>query len=188
MRVDIASTGEVRDALDSNWPIFLNDIGFQAIYLPHTVISSNIVEELGLHALILTGGNDVLESGNTYNSLRSNFEQELLVQAEQLNTPVLGVCRGTQMINKYFGGKLSPIENHVACNLDVINSYHNFGIHKNDVASDLHLEAIAEDGSIEALSHKKLPWFGMMWHPERKIIDPEFHSQLVQKILNGALK
>ena len=28
--------------------------------------------------------------------------------------------------------------------------------------------ALAEDGTIEALAHIKLPWVGIMWHPERE--------------------
>ena len=28
--------------------------------------------------------------------------------------------------------------------------------------------AESEDGIIEAISHKKLPWEGWMWHPERE--------------------
>jgi putative glutamine amidotransferase len=28
--------------------------------------------------------------------------------------------------------------------------------------------ATAQDGTIEACQHRSLPWYGIMWHPERE--------------------
>jgi putative glutamine amidotransferase len=27
---------------------------------------------------------------------------------------------------------------------------------------------LADDSTVEACKHKTLPWYGIMWHPERK--------------------
>jgi gamma-glutamyl-gamma-aminobutyrate hydrolase PuuD len=40
-----------------------------------------------------------------------------------------------------------------------------------DPGSDLKIEAMAPDGFIEAIRHKRLPILGVQWHPEDLIED-----------------
>ena len=47
-----------------------------------------------------------------------------------------------------------------------VNSYHNWGLAS--CPAGFEVAAKAEDGSIEAITHSKLPWEGWMWHPERE--------------------
>ena len=47
----------------------------------------------------------------------------------------------------------------------VVNSFHKFSFKK--MPNDYNLLATADDGCIEAIEHKSLPWEGWMWHPER---------------------
>jgi putative glutamine amidotransferase len=66
--------------------------------------------------LILTGGVDIYpeifcdwdtpETKGTYVPERDGFEMNLLERALQQNKPVLGVCRGLQLINVFFRGSL----------------------------------------------------------------------------------
>ena len=68
----------------------------------------------GMDGLILSGGGDV--SPNRYgddsvNALnvkdqRDTFELALLSAAERRGLPVLGICRGAQLLNVYRGGSL----------------------------------------------------------------------------------
>ena len=46
-----------------------------------------------------------------------------------------------------------------------VNSFHN-ALEKEP--SEFEVSARAEDGVIEAIRHKTLPWLGLMWHPERE--------------------
>ena len=46
-----------------------------------------------------------------------------------------------------------------------VNSYHEWGLI--DCPPDFEIKAYADDGVIEAIKHKELPWEGWMWHPER---------------------
>lgn len=86
------------------------------------------------------------------------------------------------MINFYLGGSLSKIQNHAGIihNIKIfrkglisetkinVNSYHDWGIKASDLSLELSVIATADDNSIEAVIHNKLPWIGIMWHPERE--------------------
>jgi putative glutamine amidotransferase len=51
---------------------------------------------------------------------------------------------------------------------DVVSSFHRFAVAPGGLAAaDLIAAAWAPDGSVEALVHRHLPQWGIMWHPER---------------------
>ncbi|MFZ1321359.1 MAG: gamma-glutamyl-gamma-aminobutyrate hydrolase family protein [Ignavibacteria bacterium] len=66
--------------------------------------------------LILTGGVDIYpelycdwdtkETKGTYNPERDGFELRLMESAVKADKPVLGICRGLQLINVFFRGSL----------------------------------------------------------------------------------
>lgn len=145
--------------------------------------------------LILCGGNDISPSfyneENTFSQGidydRDLYEFQLLNQFVQLKRPVLGICRGMQIINVFFGGTLHQhIENHKSA--DGTDIYHGISI-ENGFLSDLYgksatvnschhqavnklgntllVTAIAPDNTIEGIMHKTLPIIGVQWHPER---------------------
>ncbi|MBI2323381.1 MAG: gamma-glutamyl-gamma-aminobutyrate hydrolase family protein [Chloroflexi bacterium] len=65
-------------------------------------------------ALCLTGGGDIdphryqeANSGSTdIDPARDDLESALLIRALELDVPVLGICRGAQLLNVHFGGTL----------------------------------------------------------------------------------
>ena len=57
-----------------------------------------------------------------------------------------------------------------------VNSYHNFCISK--CPKNYSIIAMSDDKSIEAMKHRRLPWEGWMWHPEREI---EFSPQDIER-------
>lgn len=205
-RVDVVeSYGERRDCLDQAWTTLLEEWGYQPVPLPNTVDNPDAyLEAMSLDGLILTSGNDLanLEDPDQPAPERDRFERAALDWASEHTIPVLGVCRGLELINDYFGGTLSTVEEHVAIdhpvtfNTDTLeltqntdltlpeeitaNSYHDYGLNPADVADELIPLATAPDGTIEALAHPDYPLVGIMWHPERETNSTEFDRKLFE--------
>ena len=78
----------------------------------------------GAGGLMLTGGEDVHPSayGQPVDPTahvkaspdRDEMELAVLREALALDLPVLGICRGMQLINVHFGGRLTSVDGHVA--------------------------------------------------------------------------
>lgn len=163
---------EDRDALAQDWGHFLAkalpDVRWMA--LPNLGPTEIVpyCQGWGIDRLIFSGGNDIGAS-----PLRDATELSLLTWSEQQKIPVLGICRGMQLMAHRAGIGLSPVKGHVATRHalhgtrdDIVNSFHNLCL----VESPEGYEVLAqsEDGCIEAIRHIILPWEGWMWHPERE--------------------
>lgn len=170
-RVDINNNNdEVRDALDQR----LNDLILRCGYLPvpvPNILGDSISDWLSIvkpSAIILSGGNDVGQCPQ-----RDDIEHALLLFAKRNQLPLLGICRGMQMIANFHGVKLHNVIGHVRTrhNLtgeisDQVNSFHNYSI--SSCPKGFKVLAFSEDGEIEAIRHLSLNWEGWMWHPERE--------------------
>jgi gamma-glutamyl-gamma-aminobutyrate hydrolase PuuD len=67
-----------------------------------------------VHGLVIPGGEDIEErfynpSAKVKVSYRSLIEIALLGEAKNRNVPTMGICRGAQMINVFFGGTLDDV-------------------------------------------------------------------------------
>lgn len=199
----IHSYGEHRDCLDQQWFRFLESLGYAPVPIPNSL--SNVegwVESMGIEGLILTGGNDLSSLPDASNASieRDETESALLTVARLRAWPVLGVCRGLQMMNVWLGGQLIPVSGHTAVRHPVnpvevtdscfrqygeVNSFHNWGIAPDGLADDLVPQLLSSAGDIEAYTHNFLPWFGIMWHPEREAPFKEQDKQLINRIFRG---
>lgn len=186
-RVEVVSAyGERRDCLDQNWTRLLGCLGLVPVPLGNAVVDvAGYVDALSLAGVVLTGGNDLAHAEGACNPApeRDRFEADLLGLCRQRRLPVLGVCRGMQLINHYFDGELRLLPGHAGTRHRIrcrelpfaaagdsitVGSYHDHGIPSDGLGSKLRPLAWAEDGSIEALADDSGLIHGIMWHPERE--------------------
>ncbi|TFB71362.1 glutamine amidotransferase [Cryobacterium glaciale] len=155
-------------------------------------------------AFVIVGGEDVTPryyggttgyEGETAHFATADEGQIALVQrAFALGTPLLGICRGLQIINVALGGTLvQHIDDGIHKNIDVpidqilsthpvtlaadstlasslgrvdisVQSAHHQIVDR--LGAGLVAAAHAPDGLIEALEHESAPITGVQWHPE----------------------
>ena len=95
---------ERRDCLDQMWSKFLARIGFRILPVPNNLKNPiSWISPFEVNGLVLTGGNDLshVESSLTIAPERDRTEFMLLDWAVKKNIPVIGVCRGAQIMNQY---------------------------------------------------------------------------------------
>ena len=157
---------ETYDVLDRRWLFFLSCCEIVPILIPNhkALVEKYINMSLG-KGILLTGGSESAE--------REEVETMLLEYAIKNSIPVIGVCHGMQLIQRYFGAELEAVEGHVSERQEVlihgtwgqVNSYHQYGTRKKH--PDFDVWAISKDYVVKAIKHKKYNISGMMWHPER---------------------
>lgn len=173
-RVDvIKSYNERRDALDQKWFELLNLAGILPTVVPNnTQMLSAYLKSASWDGILLTGGNSLQTYGGNAPE-RDALETKLVSHAIRNNIPLLGVCRGMQVLLDYFGTKLHPISGHVSSKQQIaingksctVNSFHDWGC--KDAPEEMDVWAKASDDVIKAVRHRETPLYGIMWHPER---------------------
>jgi N5-(cytidine 5'-diphosphoramidyl)-L-glutamine hydrolase len=183
--------GERRYALDTRWFGFLAACGITPVPLPNVPgLAVRAANALDLRGLVLTGGDDLAEYGGPFPE-RDRTERRLLAWAVRRRLPVLGVCRGMQLIARTFGADLVPVARHVTRQHRIdtpdgprtVNSYHRFGVRA--VPSALAVTAQCGD-TIEAVRHRDIPVEGIMWHPEREDPPDPRDVLAVSRLFGGA--
>ena len=198
---------ERRDALSQEWAELFakNFADFSLFPIPNDFEGKRVtawLEVLDADAVILSGGNNWGDAPE-----RDQTESEIIRFASSRSIPVLGVCRGLQVINKAFGGSIEPnicsssgmshtaVEHTVQIEFGIfseiagrneicVNSFHDQGVRMNDLSPELEVFARAGD-CVEGLFHPKLPMLGIQWHPERKGQSGTFDLELMRHLFVG---
>ena len=156
--------------------------------------------------LVLSGGGDMGIKSGAYgdqtdnlpiggvNDDRDILEKRLLEKAQERKMPVLGICRGMQVMNVFLGGTLWPDIGQGGFDGGIhrdgeggeppigdiphwtemegkefeVTSHHHQGVR--ELGTGLKVLSKSSDGMIEAVKHESLPWFAVQCHPE---ITPE---------------
>ncbi len=140
-------------------------------------------------------GEDCLQELGDITPERDAFELVILEEFLKTKKPILGICRGLQLMNVFYGGTLYQDIKYVDTNIqhkqkwladlpthDInilennilfeifgkktrTNSFHHQMI--KDLGRELTSIATANDGVVEAIQNKNYPFFyGVQWHPE----------------------
>jgi N5-(cytidine 5'-diphosphoramidyl)-L-glutamine hydrolase len=181
---------EVMDCLDINWASLLCSLGILPVPLPliQADAASDVWKTLELDGLILSGGNTLVDYADVKNTTeglcaeRDAYEQALMKVALSTCAPILGVCRGMQVINIYYNGQLKKIKGHAGkrhCLIredsaigfnfpSEVNSFHDYAVPRKNLGQSLISLAHDVEDNIEALCNPKDKVLGIMWHPERE--------------------
>lgn len=192
--------------------------GGLAVLLPPQPADPEAIEGIldGLDALVLTGGKDVdpTHYGQDPHPQtddprrdRDAFELALLRGALQRDLPVLGICRGAQVLNVALGGTLhqhvpdvvghrdhqrgdavfstTPVRVVPGTRLDALlgstvdgQCYHHQAI--DTLAAPLTVSARADDGVVEAVELPDARFvLAVQWHPEETLDDLRLFAALV---------
>ena len=165
--------GERRDCLDQAWPRFMRECGLDPFVLPNVAdVALGLFRNADVAGLLLTGGNDLVPLGGDAPE-RDATENALLDAAQARGLPILGVCRGMQIIQQRHAVPLLQVEGHVTPRQTItvdnepmeVNSYHRFAARTS--RPPLEVWAVAPDGVVKAVRHPERSITGIMWHPER---------------------
>jgi putative glutamine amidotransferase len=168
--------GERRDCLDQAWMRLLHACDLLPVPVPNLPsLVGPLCDSAVIGGIVLTGGNDLAVYGGDAPE-RDATEAMLLDLALTRRWPVMGICRGMQVIQHRFGVPLIRVEGHVAPRQVIrieereteVNSFHTFGAF--ETLPPLEVWAVASDGVIKAIRHRQASVIGVMWHPER--LDP----------------
>ena len=178
----------------------VREAGGLPVELPAIDNPSEYVERLD--ALVLSGGGDIdperwngpTETSYMVSSERDSFEFALLEAAVTAGIPVLGICRGLQVINVFFGGTLVPhldestgdghsksapdrtqTRHAIRCEADsilfdlygstaMVNSFHHQAV--DQPGHGLKVSAYSPDGTVEGIEDTSGLIVGVQWHPE----------------------
>ncbi|MCV0400931.1 MAG: gamma-glutamyl-gamma-aminobutyrate hydrolase family protein [Nitrosopumilus sp.] len=187
---------EKRDALSQDWIKLLDNEYMIPILIPNNLSDlTRFLEINEIQGIILSGGDNIGDDIE-----RDQTETEIIEFGINKKIPIFGVCRGMQVINNFFEGKITTISDnsHVGKNHEVtilnekiidfikndkisVNSYHRNIIKQDDIGKSLKIFALDNnDKTVEGFFHETLPIMGVMWHPERT---QDENSEIVIKFL-----
>jgi putative glutamine amidotransferase len=203
MRADAAGRdGAPRDAIDAGWAAVLARAIPEVAWTPVPNLGAAVidfVDAFALDGILLAGGEDLGASPS-----RDATERRLLGLALERGLPVLGVCRGLEVVQDFFGGPLCAAgDAHHAGRLHrvapcagtaaspvgdepfSVPSYHRFGVAADELSRGLAAWALSDDGLVEGLRHRSAPIVAVMWHPERPMPLPGLAERLLREFADG---
>ena len=209
---------ENRYEVSEAYALCLRNHGVMPIILPYDI--ENIPHYLGMiSGLLLTGGVDIHASRYGEESHekaeppchnRDEYELQVCLAALKVDMPILGICRGAQLINVALGGRLiQHCDNHLFLGDDIRKHVHNVTLDPNSKlggilggseigVNSIHHQCICgklgkginvsawspDDGLVEGIEvASKRFVIGVQWHAE--LLDDENSETLFRAFANA---
>ncbi|MDI3418843.1 gamma-glutamyl-gamma-aminobutyrate hydrolase family protein [Streptomyces luteolus] len=183
--------------LPAGYPRLVQSAGGVAAMLPPDDPAHAAAAVARVDGLVIAGGEDVEpvrygaapeQRSGPPNQARDSWELALIDAALASGTPLLGICRGMQLLNVALGGTLvQHLEGHAAekgvfgshpvkpvpgtryasivPDEGHVPTYHHQAVDR--LGRNLVASAYAADGTVEAVELPGLAWvLGVQWHPE----------------------
>lgn len=180
-------------------------------------VQKYLADEPEIAGVILSGGNNISpllnetmgSSDDDCSEIRDETESAILSFARDNKVPVLGICRGMQFINVFFGGSIlrdvgdvrgevhhsgnvhdlmvteTVAEKCLGTDRWSMKSFHRQGINEVVLAKPLRKFIVSGSGIIEGLYHPNLPIAGIQFHPEREEKPSRLVELLVESFAHG---
>ncbi len=207
----------VRRTRDSGWDA-------RVVYAEKGTLAEVEEQVAGADALLVAGGEDVhpqfygaptgyVREGAHFANADAN-QIEIVRHAVSAGAPVLGICRGLQIINVALGGTLttdlgdrtihrdfdsirdafvehpvnitegSALADELGTQITSVSAHHQ-AIER--LGEGLVAIATAPDGVIEAVVHETAPVLAVQWHPETAIADENQFPALLKAVVRQAV-
>ena len=173
---------------------YFGELGGHPVVFQNDEISLEEIEKINPTHIVLAPGPGTVENpkdvGLTFEVIKKYFK----------GRPILGVCLGHQALAKFFGakivsaktvmhGKRSRVFHNSTGLFKGINNptevmrYHSLAVDSSFyLSSDFDVNAHVSDMNIMSIQHKKLPLFGLQFHPES--LGSESGKILLKNFLN----
>ena len=213
-------TDEQKYSLSLKYVSAINIYGVTPLILPYAPDSIPAYLRL-VSGVMLTGGGDIdarffneqrHEKAGEPTIARDEFELALCRAAVAADIPLLGICRGAQVLNAALGGNLCQhIEGHnrndkrsgYVHNVNIamgsklysivgrtelgVNSIHHQCV-GDRLGEGVSVSAVSPDGIIEAIEVASNRFaVGVQWHPEELAASDSHHAALFRAFVNAAI-
>ncbi len=167
----------------------LRDLNVETKIVPNTISFKDLLSE-DINGLVLSGG-----------APRIGLDTKLGNCAEYLEKakfPILGICAGHQFMGRFFGGEVKPSKipefGKIELALLIENDFLFENVAKKSIVWESHndevtvlpkmfeLLAESENCKIQAMKHKKKPFYGLQFHPEVE------HTEYGEQIFKNFVK
>ena len=163
------------DSFTYNLVHYFGEIGNNVTLFKNDEKNANELLDLKPKAIVISPG--------PCNPDKAGVSLDIAKKAALKKIPILGVCLGHQTIGQVFGANIISAKNIVHGKTDKINHicrgifnelpspfnatrYHSLSISKKNFPNNLEITAETDCGEIMAIQHKKLPVYGVQFHPE----------------------
>jgi len=167
----------------------LRDLDVDTKIVPNTASFEEIIKD-NVDGLVLSGGAPRIGLDSNLGNCGEYLEKSVF--------PILGICAGHQFMARFFGGKVQPskipefgkIELMLLTEDNVLFE----GVPKKSIVWESHNDEVtvlpdsferlgeSENCKIQAMKHKKKPFYGLQFHPE--VEHTEYGEQIFKNFVN----